>query len=175
MSMRGMSAFRKSEALSYVWILAFLWRFSICIGLVLACNLGVETFSLMRAVGNDRVSIVSLTAVLVLPVVSSAAAIYFSHLGIIYLLVIGKGISHGFCMYMILTEFSSAAWLLYRLLMFSDSLLLIPLFYLWIRQLCDRSAHLHRNVILCLTISLFAGALDYFVISPYIITLMNHY
>lgn len=156
-----------------VWILAFCWVIGICLGLIIGSDFDPDVLSLMRMTSESRVSIVGLLLNL-LPFVLSAAAVHYSFPGAFFLLATGKGLCHGFCMFLILAEFSSAGWLLYRLLMFTDSILLIPLFFFWARHIDGSRNFLKRDTWLCLGISLIAGALDYFVISPLIITAMKH-
>lgn len=166
--------FIKFSCRNSVWILAFCWVFSICLGLHLGSNLDTEIYSLMRMAPGCHVSIVGLMLNLFLPIVISAAAVRYLSPHAIHLLVFGKGLCHGFCMYMILAEFSSAGWLLCRLLMFSDSCLLVPLFVLWIHQINGYQERLKRDMLNCLVVAFVSAIVDYFMISPLIITAINH-
>lgn len=157
-----------------VWILAFCWVSSICLGLYIGSVFDPDVYSLMRMASGCRVSIVGLVLNLLLPIVLSAAAIYYLTPRSLLWLVFGKGLCHGICMYMTLAEFSSAGWLLCRLLMFSEYCLLVPLFILWIRQIDGSNNRLKRDILNCLSAAAVAAVADYFIVSPFVITTINH-
>lgn len=173
MRRKGLHNFIHISCRNSVWILAFCWVFGICLGLLLGTASG-NISSLMRRACYEPVSIVRLLPTLLLQVALSAVAALFFYPHIFYLFAIGKGLSYGFCMYMILAEFTSAGWLLFRLLTFSDGCLLISLFLFWIHQICNSKQGIKRDIIICLIVALAAMIADYYVISPLIVTSMNH-
>ena len=157
-----------------VWILAFCWISSICLGLYIGSVFDPDVYSLMRMASGFHVSIVGLVLNLLLPIVLSAAAVSYLSPRSLLLLVFGKGLCHGICMYMTLAEFSSAGWLQCRLLMFSEYCLLVPLFILWIHQLDGSSNRLKRDITNCLVAAAVAAVADYFIVSPFVVTTINH-
>lgn len=157
-----------------VWILAFCWISSICLGLYIGSVFDPAVYSLMRMASCFHVSIVGLVLNLLFPIVLSAAAVYYLSPRSLLWLVFGKGLCHGICMYMTLAEFSSAGWLQCRLLMFSEYCLLVPLFILWIHQLDGSSNRLKRDITNCLATAAVAAVADYFIVSPFVITTINY-
>lgn len=170
---KGLRNFIHVSCRNSVWILAFCWVFGICLGLLLGFVSGDLSFMMRRAC-YEPVSIVRLLPTLLFQVALSAVAALFFHPRVFYLFSLGKGLSYGFCMYMIIAEFTSAGWLLFGLLSFSDGCLLISLFSFWIHQIGNSKQEIKRDIITCLVVALAATFADYYVISPLIVTSMNH-
>lgn len=163
-----------SRCRSSVWFLAFSWICGISAGLFLASCMHCDSASLMRALILERVSIVGLLIVLLLPYVLSVAAFYFSARALIYLIAAGKGICFSFCIYLLMAQFSTAGWLLCRLLFFSDFAILVPMFLFWIRCLnCDQQS-LTRDSLRYLIVALGAWIMDCCFISPFTVNLLTH-
>lgn len=157
-----------------VGILALLWLLSICIGIFIAHHLFDDFYSLMHTAASTRVSIVGVLLILLFPVISSAVAVSFSSSKLIYLICTLKGICHGFGLYTILAVFGYGGWLIRFGIMFSECMMLIPLFYFWIRLIDGTAPSLRKDTIICCLIAILVGVFDYFVVSPYIIALMRH-
>lgn len=166
------SVFPFSRCRNPAWILAFSWVCGLSFGLFLASRMHGNFSSLMRTALTNRVSIVGLLIILLFPFISSAVAVWFSRTGYLYLLVAGKGICFSFCVYLIMVEFPSSGWLFCRLLLFSELCILPPLFYLWIKSIEGGKQTIRHSAGFCLLIAVVAGVLDYFLISPFTVTLM---
>ncbi len=168
------SDFGKSHCRNPVWILAFSWVCGILLGLFLASHMHGDFTSLMRTVVISRVSIVGLLVMLLLPYVSSVAAVYFSRPAFLFLCAAGKGLCFSFCIYLIMAQFPSTGWMLCRLLLFSEFTVMIPMFLFWIRLLDGGRQSLKHDSWLYLIVALVAGGVDYCIISPFTVNLMSH-
>lgn len=166
------SVFSFSRCRNPAWILAFSWVCGLSFGLFLASRMHGDYSSLMRTVITNRVSIVGLLIILLFPFILSVVAIHFSRTGFLYLLSAGKGICFSFCVYLIMAEFSSSGWLLCRLLLFSELCILPPLFYLWIKCIEGGKQTIKLSAGFYPLIAVVAAVLDYFLISPFTVTLM---
>ena len=154
--------------------LAFSLTFGFSMGIYLARTMQDSMFSLMRAVAFSRVSIVGLFVLLFLPLLLSAAAVYFSIPAMVLPLSFCKGFCMGYCALGILFVFGSASWLVRLLLMFSDCFMILPLSWFWIRHISGCRNMLRRDFLICSAIAIVIGIVDYFLVSPFLVMLMNY-
>ncbi len=168
------SDFMKSHCRKPVWILAFSWVCGISLGLFLASSMQEEFVSLMCTAAVNRVSIVGLLVMLLLPYVLSVVAFRFSCSVLLFLVVSWKGIYFSFCIYLIMVKFPTTGWLLCRLLLFSEFAILVPTFLFWIRSLKGNKQSLKFENLFYITVVLVVGILDYCIISPFTVNLMSH-
>ena len=133
------------------------------------------SLSLMLAAVFSRMSIIAMLPVLLLFILISALAVRYSLTWPYLILIVGKGVCLGLCMYMILLEFASAGWLVCKILMFSDGLLMIPLFYLVVHHADTPKKTLMRDTLTCVVVAVAAVLADYRFISPWIVTLLDNF
>lgn len=164
-------SFAKSSCKNKILFLAFCWIFAIGIGYILARSVQEIPSSLMSRIVYEPVSIVGLAAILFLPVILSALAVRFSVPWFIYLISVLKGVCYGFTVCQLLMSYHGAAWLVSALMMFSDSCMLIPLFFFWVRHVAGTRSCLRRDTIALLFVAALVGCIDYFVISPFLLRL----
>lgn len=110
-------------------------------GLILGIRMSCEAdfpLSLMRGAMTSTVSIVRLLSVLLLPVLISALAVYFSKPQFLYGIAFLKAFLFAFVSAGITAGFGSAGWLARWMLMFSDCLCLPLLWLYWLRHLPGR-------------------------------------
>lgn len=162
----------KRHCRKFVCILAFCWIFSISIGVAVAASFRQIPMSLMRMIIADRVSIVGLVAVLFLPFALSIVAVHGSKQWIIFAISVCKGVCFGFSIYFLLISYFNAAWLIASLAMFSANASQIPLYFFWIRSMNCNNSCWKWNAFVCFLLLILIGCLDYFVISPLLITIL---
>lgn len=155
-----------------LFFLAFIWCLSFSIGIVFAYFNQNITVSLMCTAPLCRVSIFGLVITLLFPLLITAVAVHFSIPHLIFPIVIFKGISFGYCLFGSFLTFGSASWLVYSLLTFSETVMVVPLLWLWVVYLCGSTISLKRKFTLCVLAALMLGIVDYFMVSPYLATLM---
>lgn len=171
MYINKITSFAKVPRKRKLLILAFCWIFAIGIGYILARSVREIPVSLMSRIVREPVSIVGLAVILFLPVIFSAIAVRFSASWFIFLISFLKGVCYGFCICQLLIAYHDASWLISALVMFSDSCMLIPLFFYWIRHIDGTRLCLWRDTIALLIVATVVGCIDYIVISPFILRL----
>lgn len=125
------------------------------------------------SVSNSGASAIGLVCVLLIPLLLSVLAVYFSIPAAILPICFFKAFAFGYCSCGILLSFRSAGWLVRLLLLFSDSLMLMPLLWLWLCHIKGSRIRLKRNTMVCLLTALAIGAVDYMYISPLLALLLK--
>lgn len=166
------SALRHSSRIC-IWILAFVWISGLICGVMYAAY-DATIISLMRMVCFNCVSIVGLATILILPLLISAVAVYFSKPAVIYLLSAFKAFSSGYCIYGTLAVYGSAGWLIRLLLLFSDTCITVVLMWFWIRHISGSKRALTADTAVCTVLAGLIGIIDYTVVSPFLVTLVDH-
>ena len=138
-------------------------------GLILGIRMshGVDfSVSLMRGALSSTVSIVRLLSVLLLPLLFSALAVFFSKPQLLYPIAFLKAFVFSFVSAGICTGFGSAGWLARPLIMFSDSLSLPMLWLYWLRHIPGRRTFQAADVMVIAGCVGLVGLLDQFLIMP---------
>lgn len=150
------------------------WLIGMILGAVCA-QLTYHGFSpYLRASVLRRVSFLGLMAVHGFPIILSVLIVRFNRLSLFYPLAAGKAFCFSFCLCAVRCCFGSAGWLVRWLLMFSDSCMLLPLTWLWLRCVSCRCATFKRDVVICSAISAVICIVDYFVVSPFLVSLFYY-
>lgn len=160
---------------SCVSFLAFSWALGLSVGLILVSTVQESVFSLMRAAACCRVSIVGLIVLLIFPLFLSAFAVFLSIPVMLLPIACFKGIALAFCALGVVYAFGSAGWLIRMLLMFSDSFMIPVLFWFWVRHISGNRNLLRRDFLICAAFAVVIGAMEYFLVSPYLVVLMKHF
>lgn len=161
-----------SRCRNCIFILAFLWTASIILGAVFAANAGEKLAPVVFASVHHSVSLAGLVIILLLPLAVSAICIYSRCYTPIFLICCCKGLVVGYCLYAVLLVFETAGWIIWPMLTFADSTMLVPLFWFWLRSL-KRNSLVFADLIVCLICAAVIGCLDYYIISPYLIEITN--
>lgn len=157
-----------------VSFLAFSWTLGLSAGVYFAGTMQSSVFSLMRAAASSRVSIVGLIVLLIFPLLLSAFAVYLSAPICLLPVSFCRGAAFGFCSLGALYAFGSAGWLVRLMLLFSASAMTVPLFWFWIRHISGNKLLLRRDLAVCSALAVVIGIIDYFLVSPYLVMLMNY-
>ena len=156
-----------------VVLLTIIWLFGLLLGAIIAVASGDTFFLLMRTAASSRVSIVGLIACSYLPFLFSAYAVYIGKFQLLYLCCFFKALLFALCACASLFAYDSAGWLVRILLQFSDILLLPVLCWFAIRQISGLNT-LKRDFSLCTACFVVAGSLDYCVVSPFLVLLIDN-
>lgn len=174
MADRQMFSIRSFWVRSCTVILIFTWVLGLCLGIGFGRGLPDSFSSLMRAAAFDRVSIVGLFTVLLVPFLISAFAVYFSAPAAILPVILFKAFSFGCSCSGIVHAFGSAAWLVRILLLFSDCVGTTVLLWFSLRSISGKRDTFLKDTALCVLICFFTGAVDYLLVSPFLMELMYH-
>lgn len=156
----------------HMLLFAFLWFAGLLLGLRAAHLPGSAYTSLMLAAFESRVSIVGLAAVLLLPFLFSAFAVFISQPWLLLPIAFGKAVAFGCCVGGISVAFGSAGWLARWLLMFSDCCMLPVLCWFWLRCLSGGKMPA-KDLAVCVTAAVVIGSLDYGIVSPFLAKLID--
>ena len=154
-------------------MLAFSCASGLFLGLFLASFSDASFFSLMRMAVSCRVSIVGLFAVSYLPFLISAFAVFIRKPRLLYAVMFIKMLLIAFCGLSCLAAYPSAGWLVRILLQFSDLLLVPVLCWFSLRHVCG-AGNLKRDFSFCTALFVFVCSLDYCVVSPFLVMLIDN-
>ena len=168
------NAFCPKNSYNYSLLLSLfgLW---IC-GTFLGCCCGANTATIIPPLVHSlvvrRASFVGMLISVFLPLLLTILFSYFSLLIFLLILSFVKAFVFSFTTCCIFYTFGSSSWLLQILLLSSDSIAVILLFWLWIDVL------MRRKTTLSILFTFFAiigvvCAVDYFAISPFLISLLH--
>ena len=155
-------------------LLAFSMTIGLISGVFLALNDIPFSVSVMRTAVLIRVSIVGILSVQFLPFLLSAFAVYtFGRFWIIPICSL-KAFSFGYTAAMVSQAFGDAGWLARWLLLNSSCMSLPLLIWFGIRHLDGKhQSSLFWDFGLCAALVLWIGSLDYRVISPFLVNLID--
>lgn len=149
-------------------ILALCYCAGLAAGAFAAVQAEESLVSWMRTVQLQRVSIVSLLVVALLPFLISAAAVLIAQVRLFYPVCFLKAFSFGFCAGGVYLVFGSAGWLVCGLLLFTD-LCSMPLLYLFWQRYIDGSRRLAlTDAVLPASLLFLIGSLDHCIITPFL-------
>ena len=153
-------------------LLAFIWFLGLMSGVHYSQQASNTYLLLMRAASGFRLSIIGLAISVLLPLIISATAVYFSKPAVIYALTYLYALSFsytGCCLRML---YASAGWLIQFMLLFSHCIT-IP-FYCWfsMRYINGRKPTFIRDLWIGIAVTSVVGAIDILVISPFLTALI---
>jgi len=150
--------------------LAFCWCLGLIFGVFLFLYAGTPGVSLMRRMVSGSVSIVSLIGIGLLPFLFTAYAVFLSEFRLLFPICFCKACMFAFVSFGICVSFSSAGWMMRRLLLFYDSVWCALLYFLWYRLLVGRKA----CWLVIILADVLAGSIEYYIISPFLAGLINN-
>ena len=161
---------QRSISKSRYWCitLIFSWLAGLAVG---SCFYKPSLFSLMRSALFQPVSIVGLFVCLFLPLLCSYFSFVTEKPVLIVIVCFFKAVAFGFSCSLISQTYGTAAWLARFLFLFSDSCFLLVLFVLWLRRFLNTGIQNMTDVYVCAVIGILIAAVDYFVISPFVVGL----
>ena len=150
------------------------WSLGLIGGIYIASAGNSSFYRLIYASAYDRVTIIGLFAVLFLPLFISAIFVWIDMPALQYGICFIKAFFLGFSLCCIKYSFVNAGWLIMVMLLFSDCCMVVPLLWFWCRHISGCKFYLKRDILYSCLIAILVGILDYFVVSPYLVSLMYY-
>ena len=164
-------SFKKPSFRTSVLFLFFSWITGIVLGFGLSFILKAQSIPLMLVVSDCSISIAGLCFIILVPFLISLISYKLSKRWLIYFWAFVKGVCLGHSIPVMLWSFGTAAWLLHFLLSFSNVITLVPIFFFWFQCIRPEDSLPQKFVRLILIISVCVGLIDFFLISPSVLTL----
>ncbi len=150
-------------------VLCLFWIFGLLSGCGFLHFYKPFLFSQMRSAYFGPVSIVGLFCSVFLPLIFTYLSVITEKPVIIWIVCFLKAAAYSFSCTLVSQLFGDASWLFRLLFLFSDSFFLLALFILWFRRCgCERFSGRY-DFLLCTALGFVIAAVDYFVISPFIL------
>lgn len=151
----------------YRFFLAFVWILGLVGGVICLYPAEDSFLSLMRTFSYNRLSIVSVLALYLLPCFFTALAVCFSGFRLLYLLCFSKAFSFSYVSALVVRSFGSAGWLVWLLLLGPELLNLPLLFFFWLRAPQIDRRYSFSSALLLMALGFLGCSLSYRVISPF--------
>lgn len=155
-------------------ILAFSWTVSLICGVCFSAK-DLSVVVLMRLLPYSQVSIVGLIFVLLLPLLIAILCLFYAKPVVLNILFIIKGFFLGYFLYGVKVAFGDSGWLMRFLVSFSDSCMSLVLLWFGFRQIEKNKLSLKKDAIVASAATLIIGIIDYFLVSPFLASLMNRF
>ncbi len=153
--------FHRKRALA----LTTLWLAGLVFGVFCAESAPELVASMVRSAAGQTPYLWSILWSACFPFLLSAFAVQISE-SLLLPVCFFKACAFGFCGHGVGLAFGSGAWLIRLLLLFSDLILIPLLFLFWLRGPSKRA------LAICLTVAITVGALDRFLIAPFLVGLI---
>ena len=148
--------------------LAFAWIVGLLLGAVLSVSADKLLASTMHAAISGSMSISGLIAVVLLPLLLSAYAVYFSQPAWLLLIIFLKAFLFAYTGAAILILYPTSGWLIGCLMMFSDALILPFLWWFWLFSASAPREQVLRRTAACAIWFLLIGCVDFAVVAPFL-------
>lgn len=153
--------------------LAFFFSLGLGFGILSAsCSEGTYV-SLMRGLCMTPVSIVRLLIVRLLPFLICALIIYKFSSRLFIPLAFLRAFSYGYVLRLVYMAFPGAGWLVWLLLLFSDTAGVFLLFFFWLKNTPVPSHNGFKLLVWCGMAVLLSAVFDYCLLSPYLAMLIK--
>jgi len=156
-----------------VAILNTCWIGGLILGMLIAGRMREVLIPLVRSVSVQPAGISGLMVASVLPCLLCAYGVTLGELWVLPLVGGMKAFAFGFCGCGISLTFGQSGWLMRLLLLFSDSLILVPLYLFSLRHICGRTSRVRRDLAILLPFSAGVCLVDYGLISPFLCKLFS--
>ena len=154
-------------------LLAISWIGGLILGAVIVTSADTLLFPTMRTAIFGCMSISGLLVSVLLPLLFTAFAVYYSQIWLIFLIAFLKAFLFSFVGTGILVSFHGAAWLIRDLFLFRQTLTIPFLWYLWMCLLSDNRRKALGGAILTGIGILLIGCVDYVFIEPFLMALIS--
>ncbi len=157
---------RHSYCRTSQFYLALIWCISLSIGACLAFRFRDNIVSLMYLIPTCHLSIISLGLIALMPLLFICVAIILSVPEVVYIFAFFDSVSFAFTLVSALLAYSSAGWLVFFLISFSRTVLLVPRLYFYMRCF-TKEKNVLIDIIYVLAIAILICFVDYFVVSQF--------
>lgn len=152
-------------------LLALFWVAGLLLGAILSLSADTLLLPTMHTALFGSMSISGLLTSLLLPLFFTAFAVYISQPMLLPLIAFLKAFFFSFTAVGFLMTFGASAWLIRNLLMFSETLTLPLLWWLWMYLLSENCVVWYSTIPVGLAIVLI-GCVDYTFIGPFLAALL---
>lgn len=132
------------------------------------------SFSLMYPLHIERVSIVGMIVSLILPIILLYILLNRCYFYLILPVIFLKSFNYMCCYLCITYSYGTAGWLVRTLLLFSDTVSVIILLHFCYRFAAGNKIGMTSYFKYTFAVLIIVGCLDYYIISPFILMLLNH-
>lgn len=157
-----------------VILLSVLWTLGLVCGLYFVSSTDSLLLESIYMAASARPSFFGILVITLFPIAISAVSVYSSASVLIYLFCVLKAFCFSFVLCGVISVFGYSGWLIRSLLLFSDSCMVVLLFWLWYRILLSKRNTVHRDLWIGTAIAAAVGTIDYFLVSPYLEILMHY-
>ena len=164
--------FPETRRKSIAAYLAFAWFAGLLVGSGLALLPGANSTSMMRMTLCSPVSISGLLAIMYLPLLFTAFAVYISQIWFLIPICFFKAFFFSYVAAQFSLLLPSGAWFLRFLVLFSDCLAIPVLYMIWIRACNQTGREVFRSCALAGSMFSLIGIIDYCIISSFLIRLL---
>ena len=159
--------------ISPTYFLTICWISGLLLGTAYGYRADQSSLLLMRVATSSRTSIVGLLLILYFPLLFSAFAVYMNRPHWLVAVSFSKAFLFASCGSSLSVAFNSAAWLIRFLLQFSD-ICTLPFFYWFcMRNIAGHNDKTRLDLMICCVAIAIWGILDYSVISPFLVKLID--
>lgn len=154
-------------------VLALTWICGLLLGAILSVSVDKLLLSTMRGAMISNMSITGPVTVVLLPLLLSAYAVYFSQPAMLVSVVFIKAFLFAYTGAGILMLYPVSGWLLRWLLMFSDMMTMPMLWLIWLSNSKGGFVSIFRRIAICVVFAMLIGCVDLFQIAPFLTRLYN--
>ena len=154
-------------------LLNFCWIGGLFLGIAIAFRMREEMTLLIPSVLSQKATLSGLMLASVLPCLLCAYGASLRELWVLPLVGGLKAFGFGFCGCSVGLVYGQCGWLLRLLLLFSDCLILAPLYLFSLRHICRRTSRVHGDIAVLLLFSVIVCIADYGVVSPFLCKLFS--
>lgn len=149
------------------------WFAGSSLGLCAACVCGDAYASFLQPLTGCLPEFGGVFASAVFPLLLSACAVFFFRSAGCYGMCLLRSLTQGFLLGLVGGLYGSAAPLMAFLLLFSGLCVNPVLLFFWLRRLAFGTQGLRNDTIVCLGLCTMIGAMDYLVIAPFLVDVIN--
>ncbi len=154
-------------------IVSACWIAGLLFGLYFASKAPLSTMTLFRLIPFSGAHKFHFFLLLLFPLLFSAVLLRFAPASFLYLFVFLDACSLCYCSFCFGFAISGAGWLVCILCLFSALISAATLLYFILRGLRVQNTTFAIDLIVSLTITLVVGCIDYHIISPFLMGLLN--
>jgi len=157
-----------------VILLSVLWVLGLIFGLFFISSSDSTIVNSLYSASLIRPSFIGTLVVFLLPIAVTALAAFFASSFLIYLLCFFKALCYSLVLFGVVVTFGYSGWLIGFLFLFSGSCVSALMLWVWFRVFACNFANAYFDLLICSIISVLISLIDYFLVSPYLVMLLNY-
>lgn len=160
---------------THIFVVILLWIVGLILGLFLALSVSGTPGALIKTASSAKPIPLFVFFVNSLPVVIISVVIYYRSFWISYPVVLLESVCHGFCGWLVFSEFGSGAWAVRILFLFSGSCVSVLMWWIFLRHKTYTRRSFVKDVWFVSLAASVISLIDIFVISPFLNSLSNYF